>query len=277
MRTLLRMRTTEKMNQKTLSDNCIKFLGTAGARYVMARQLRCSAGTFLQLGGKKLIMDPGPGTLLRCARSSPPVDVTRLDAVLLSHAHIDHSGDANALIDAMTCGGWDKRGSFFAPGDCLNGKNRILLDYLKEAPEQVVMLAENTRYELDGLQFSTSIRHRHDVETYGFRFELAGGLLSFITDTLYFDALAEAYAGSRWIVINVVRGAVHAGGGFKHMGTAEAEALIDAIKPRLAVLTHFGMTSLREKPWEMAREMTKRLSVEVRAADDGMELELEEI
>ncbi len=264
----------QKMQQTTDHANRIKFLGTAGARYVMARQLRYSAGSYLELEGRKMLMDPGPGTLLRCARVRPQIDVTRLDAVLLSHAHIDHSGDVNAVIDAMTCGGWEKRGRLFAPGECLNGKNRILLDYISSAPEEVVELSGATAFEVDNLRFFTSVRHRHDVETYGFKFELGGGMLSFVTDTLYFDGLPGTYAGSRWLVINVVRASGYRGRKLKHMSLDEAETLIDAIRPDFAVLTHFGMSIVNEKPPAIARKMSKRLGVDVRAAHDGMVVEL---
>ena len=95
----------------------VKFLGTAGARFVMARQVRYSAGTLIRLKGKSLMLDPGPGTLVRCALARPKIDAARLDAILLTHAHIDHSGDVNVLIDAMTAGGLERRGALFAPAE----------------------------------------------------------------------------------------------------------------------------------------------------------------
>ena len=263
------------MTTETHSEDRIKFLGTAGARYVMARQLRYSAGTYLELKGRKMILDPGPGTLLRCARVKPPIDVTGLDAVVLSHAHIDHSGDINAIVDAMTSGGWEKRGSLFMPSDCLQGENRILLNYIKNAPERVETLEAESEYNLNGLKFFTSPPLCHDVETYGLKFETAGGMLGFVIDTLYFDGLVDIYSGCRWLVINVVRLKEYTGHRkLKHLSLIEAEDLIAGVKPECAVLTHFGMTVVNNKPWEIAVEMSERLGIDVRAANDGMELVL---
>ena len=138
--------------------NYIKFLGTAGARYVVAKQLRSSAGIFLHLKNKKIVLDPGPGTLVRCAASKPTIEVATIDAIILSHLHIDHTNDVNVLIDAMTEGGLKKRGVLFAPAECLQGENAIVLRYLRGFPQEIVTLQENSRYMLGDLSFSGSSR-----------------------------------------------------------------------------------------------------------------------
>jgi len=56
---------------KAKDKDFIKLPGTAGARFVVARQLRSSAGVYLRINGKNNILDPGPGTLVRCAKSKP--------------------------------------------------------------------------------------------------------------------------------------------------------------------------------------------------------------
>jgi len=253
----------------------VKFLGTAGARFVMARQVRYSAGTLIRLKGKSLMLDPGPGTLVRCALARPKIDAARLDAILLTHAHIDHSGDVNVLIDAMTAGGLERRGALFAPAECLDGPNRIVLSYLREFPEKVVPLAPERDYAFDAVAFSTSVRHRHAVETYGVKFHRDAGDLAFLVDTDYFDGLAEAYAGADVLVINVVLHEEHKSGAVQHLTAAQAEQVIRDVAPRKAVLTHFGMTMIKAKPRELAQAMSDRLGVEVLAASDGMTVELD--
>jgi len=48
--------------------------------------------------------------------------------------------------------------------------------------------------------------------------------------------------------------------------------LIRDIKPKKAILTHFGMTMLRAKPQIQALELSQKLGIEVVAAYDGMAL-----
>lgn len=53
--------------------------------------------------------------------------------------------------------------------------------------------------------------------------------------------------------------------------------IIRARRPKLAVLTHFGMTMLRAKPWELAASMEQELGVRVMAAYDHMRLDLQSL
>ncbi|MBI5966228.1 MAG: hypothetical protein HY882_00020, partial [Deltaproteobacteria bacterium] len=53
--------------------------GTAGARFVVAKQLRSSGGLWLSLQGVNLYMDPGAGALVRCLASKPKLDPTKLE------------------------------------------------------------------------------------------------------------------------------------------------------------------------------------------------------
>lgn len=252
----------------------IKFLGTAGARYVVARQLRYSAGTFIRLNDKNIIIDPGPGTLVRCAKSRPSIDVTTLDAIILSHAHIDHTNDANILIDAMTEGGLKKRGILYAPKDCLRGKNAVILNYLKDFLEVINILRENKKYKIGDLTFNTSIKHRHPVETYGLIFDFDGKKISFLVDTEYFPELIESYKNSYILVINVVRYKPHKSSKVMHLSIRDAKEIISKIRPEKTILTHFGWSMIRAKPWEVALRLSSELKLDVRAASDGMSIEL---
>ena len=257
-----------------MADDFIKFLGTAGARFVMARQLRYSAGTFLSLAGQRIMLDPGPGTLLRCAKSRPRIDPATLDAVILTHAHVDHSGDLSAVLDAMTAGGFRPRGRLFAPQECLEGRDAVVLAYLRKCVEGITVLGPHADYSLGPLAFGTSCRHMHPLETYGLKLRLAGGTLAFLVDTLFFEGLIEEYAGADVLVLNVVRADTRPSTTIMHLTVEDARRIIAAVRPRKAVLTHFGMTMLEAHPREIAQKMTDELGVEVIAASDGMTIEL---
>lgn len=257
-------------------NDCIKFLGTAGARFVVAKQLRSSAGVYIKIKGKSIILDPGPGTLVRCAKSKPGIDVTKLDALILTHAHIDHSNDVNILIDAMTSGGLKKRGILFAPNECITGENAVVLPYLRGFVQDIVLLEPHQKYTIDTVSFSTSGRHQHQVETYGVIFDYYGQKISFMVDTRYFPELIKDYAGSDILVMNVVRFTPHESGEVMHLSIDDVREILASLHPRKAILTHFGMTMLKAKPWVVANELSDEFGIDVIAASDGMTIELEE-
>ncbi|SDX91954.1 Metallo-beta-lactamase superfamily protein [Modestobacter sp. DSM 44400] len=61
---------------------------------------RASSGLVVRLDGQaKVLVDAGGGTFERLGRAG--VDVTSLEAVLLTHTHIDHSGGLAPVVFAM--------------------------------------------------------------------------------------------------------------------------------------------------------------------------------
>ena len=252
----------------------VKFLGTAGARFVVARQLRFSAGTWIELGGTQLLLDPGPGTLLRLRKSRPPLDPLKLDAILLSHKHLDHSTDVNIVIEAMADGGYKKRGALFAPADALEGDDPVVLRYVRPFLERIETWQAGGEYAV-GQVMVRPVSHAHGtVESYGLVLDSADGRMGFVTDTRFSPGLAAQYAGCHLLVLNVVlkdwRPDVD------HLCIPEAGEIIAAVKPHLAVLTHFGTTMLRGNPRALATSLAEKVGTRVVAASDGLAIEASE-
>ena len=253
----------------------IKFLGTAGARFVMMKQLRASGGVWLTLAGTNILIDPGPGALVKCWRSRPKLDPSKLDAIVLSHKHLDHSGDINVMIEAMTDGGFKKRGLVFAPRDALE-EDAVILNYLRDYPERIEVFEQGGRYEIGPVTLEVPKRHIHSVEAYGLNFSTRKRSISFVTDTYFFPEIPKIYPGEI-LVINVVRLKGDDRADIQHLNMDDARRIIAQAKPKLAILTHFGMTVIKAKPWKLAEKMQEELSTSVVAARDGMHIDLDEI
>jgi ribonuclease BN (tRNA processing enzyme) len=260
-------------NKEESPKDWIKFIGTAGARFVVAKQLRSSGGLWLSLEGVNLYMDPGPGALVRCLASRPKLDPTKLDGILLSHKHLDHSGDINAMIEAMTEGGYHRRGVLFAPKDALE-EDPVVFRYIRNYLERIEVLRENSDYSIGGLKFSTAGRHAHSVETYGFNFHLAAATISYITDTKFHPGLLTQYPGDL-LLLNVVLLAENPERQIDHLSLDDVRVLLKKSRAKAVVLTHFGMRMLQAKPWELAERLSEETGVKVIAARDGMTLEID--
>ena len=243
----------------------LTFMGTAGARFMVAKQVAASGGLFLEEGNTRLALDPGPGAIVQYAQRG--IDLTTIDAIVLSHRHLDHSGDVNVMLEGMTDGGFQRRGRLFCPGDALD-EDPVVLKYIRHFPREIVRLEPEMSYEVDGFSFTTSGRHIHQSETFGFRF---GEKLGWITDSGYYDAIAEQHRADVMIIHAVLRDCIPT---LPHLCIADAERIIRDAKPQIAFLTHYGMTVWRANPTDIAAAMSQRLGIDVRAAYDGLSIDL---
>jgi phosphoribosyl 1,2-cyclic phosphodiesterase len=240
-------------------------MGTAGARFMVARQVAASGGLYVEDGSTRLALDPGPGAIVQYAQRG--VDLTTLDAIVLSHRHLDHSGDVNVMLEAMTDGGFQHRGQLFCPSDALDD-DPVVLKYVRRFPREIVRLAAKTSYSVNGLTFTTSDRHVHQSETYGFRF---GDKLGWITDSGYYEGIADQHRAEVMVIHTVLRDCVPT---LPHLCIADAERILRDAKPRLAFITHYGMTVWRANPAEVAAGLSQRSGIDVRAATDGLSIDL---
>ena len=252
--------------------NEIKFLGTAGARFVVTKQMRKSGGLWLNLEDTNILIDPGPGSLVRCLNSKPKLIPNKLNGIILTHRHIDHSNDINIMIEAMTNGGFNKKGIVFAPKDSLEN-DPVILKYIRNYVEKIEILEGGKTYTIGNIKFETPIKHIHGVETYGLNIFRKKCCISIITDTKYFEGLESNYKGDI-LIINVVL--CEEKDWIQHLCLKDVEKILSANKPKLCVLTHFGMTMIKHKPWEIAEKLTKKYGVKVIAARDGMEIDIDQ-
>jgi ribonuclease BN (tRNA processing enzyme) len=258
------------------TQNYIIFLGTGGARFVVTKQLRSTGGIWFSLNRVNFLVDPGPGSLLRIVNSKHKLDPVSLRAILLSHKHIDHSNDVNIMIEAMTAGGTKKRGVLFCPEDALLGEERVILPYLKNYLEEIIILKAGASYQLNGIKFHTPIKHRHPGEVYGFLFEVpkestAYYKIAYVADTKFMPEIATVYK-AQLMIFNVIKLEPSE---LEHLSLNDVRLIVKEAKPQIVILTHFGMTMLRAQPHLLAQSLKEELKTEVIAAYDGMKFVLD--
>ncbi len=238
---------------------------------MVASQILASGGLWLDLGGTQVLLDPGPGALVHAVkRKLKPTD---LEGIILSHKHLDHAADANVMIEAMTVGGTKRKGVLFAPRDALED-DPVVMRYVRHYLERVEILHQGGIYHIGNIQFETPLRHQHSVETYGLIFRASEHTISVIADTRYFDELCDHYR-SDLVILNLLR--LEPGGPLDHLSVPDAARLIRELKPKVAILNHFGMTMWRAKPWEVASRLSEETGIQVIAARDGMKFDLTQL
>jgi len=253
-------------------EGFIKFFGTGGARFVAASQVRATGGLWFNYRTTNLFIDPGPGAVVRIHGAKDHFDPGRLDGIILTHKHLDHANDVNILIEAMTDGGFRKKGTLFCPEDAVTG-DRVVLRYATEYIDKVDILREKKTYTVKDVTFETPVRHIHGVETYGLIFHTSPSV-GIISDTRFFDELPDIYH-TDYLIVNVLRTQpIDGSRPLDHLSIHDFASIILKARPKLAIMTHFGITMIKEKPWLLAEELKKETGIEVVAAHDGMKVEL---
>jgi phosphoribosyl 1,2-cyclic phosphodiesterase len=224
---------------------------------------------WMRFGNTQIHVDPGPGALVRALQAIPPCAPRELDAIVLSHKHLDHSGDVNVMIEAMTAGGFRPRGSLLAPSDAFDDEPVILPYAARFVPVHHRLSERGGPYQVGEVEIRTSVRHQHAVETYGLHFRWNGLRLSYLPCGRFFEEQIADYReyAPDVLILNVLfyRETLRA----DHLTFDDARALISGIQPKVAVMTHFGTKMLERDPAALARQLEDELGLRVYAAYDG--------
>ena len=252
------------------------FLGTGGGRFVTITQKRRTGGFRLMSKSLNLHVDPGPGALIYSLEAG--LNPQKIKAVLVSHRHPDHYANAEILVEAMTRGMLKKRGTIAAPPNILSGNTDAgpaISMYHQNMIEKTIVLKPGVNFEVAKTRIvSTETKHT-DPEAVGFRFEIPEvGVIGYTADTEYFEGIEKEYRGVRILILSVMRpnGSPWIG----HMTPKEAVKIVGAVKPELAVATHFGMKMLFSGPTREVKFIEEKTGVPSVAAFDGMKLQVGE-
>jgi ribonuclease BN (tRNA processing enzyme) len=243
------------------------FLGTAGNLGVVSKQSRSSGGFVIQVGEVQVHVDPGPGALTNAAMCS--LNVRGHTAILVSHAHLNHSNDINALINAMTLNGLDSHGVLIAPESIINGTEHIkpvLHTHFANHLEKIITAVPNRKIAIENIEVHPIAAKHSDLHSLGFKIFTPEFVLAYTGDTNYSAELAEQYEGADILIANCQHP-----GKSKEPGLCSADVvkILKKAKPKLCIITHFSQKMLDAKPLYEARNIQRETGIQVIAAEDG--------
>lgn len=247
----------------------IVFLGTGGDAIVVGKQYRASGGIVIQAEGSQFHLDPGPGALVMAKMYG--INPRETTALLVSHNHITHANDANAVISAMTHNGLDKRGVLITNRSALNGtevNSPSISHFYRDCVEKYLIVDTGTKIGVLNTDIYATPTKHSDTSGVGFRLIFPRFIVGYTGDTEYTKELAPAFANTDILILNVVNpSGMH---DKNNLNSDDAIKLISEVRPRLAILTQFGVKMLQADPLYEAREVQKKTQVHTIAAKDGL-------
>ncbi|PIZ51295.1 hypothetical protein COY27_04180 [Candidatus Woesearchaeota archaeon CG_4_10_14_0_2_um_filter_33_13] len=247
----------------------ILFLGTAGSSAVVSKQLRSSGGIILQVEDLQFHLDPGPGALVKAKEYG--VNLNHTTAILVTHNHLNHCNDLNMIIEAMTHSGIEHRGivlgskSIFQPTE---DSHPVITKFHQNLVEKAIPMEKNHKVGIELTEINALSADHTDKTAIGFKFFCPRFTLSYTGDTALTPQLLEELTGSDIIIMNVPYPGNKAQG--KNLDTEAAIKIITHVRPKLAIMTHFGLDMLRTDPLVEAREIQRVTGVQTIAAKDGL-------
>ena len=252
-------------------DPKIYFLGTGGDIFTTGRQILFSGGIIIQTDNNQFHLDPGPGALLRAKHFG--INPRNNTAILTSHNHLNHCNDLNAVIAATSHNGLDRSGvlvlnkSVFSDTE---STNPFLTEFHKGCIERAVVMEPGLRVGVNNVEIVALPTKHNDPYALGFKFITPKFTLVYSGDTGYDKEVIEHYKDCDVLILNVQNPSGVSDE--NHLNTDDVIKIISEVKPKLTVMTHFGIKMLEASALYEARKVHKETSAHVMTAKEGMVL-----
>jgi phosphoribosyl 1,2-cyclic phosphate phosphodiesterase len=251
----------------------ITFLGTGTSQGVPVIGCACEVCTSLDFRDKRLrssvqieisnrsfVIDTGPDFRQQMLRER----VRRIDAILFTHAHRDHTA---GLDDVRAY-------NFMQQMDMPVYGRQEVLDQLRieyayafskdsypGIPRLLLNLIDNKSFSVDGVNITPLEVLHLKMPVLGFRFEN----FSYITDANFIpDETLEKLQGTEILVLNALQRNRHV----SHFNLEEALAMVEKIKPAKAFFTHISHNL------GLHADVSRELPAHVMLSYDGLQLEV---
>lgn len=250
----------------------ILFMGTSGDELVTSKQLRASGGIIINAEGYQFHIDPGPGTILKAKKYH--VNLRENTAVLVSHAHINHCNDVNAVLAAMSHNNLDTHGVLIANSTFVNGNDTqgaYLTNFHKKCVERIIVPKHGQHIGIENIEIILLKCKHSDSEALGFKIITPKFSLVYAADTAYSPDLIKQYEDTDILILNVVQPFEKKDN--NNLSSDDAVNIIKRVNPKLAIITHFGKDMIEASPVYQARDIHKLSEVNIIAAEDGMQID----
>jgi ribonuclease BN (tRNA processing enzyme) len=191
----------------------------------------CNSGYLLQAGEFATWMDTGPGTMANLQLHLP---LSRLDAVVVSHAHPDHWSDLEGLYVAMRYFLGRKGLPIYAP----EGLRDLMVGEKPDGTFDWRVIADGETAQVGPARWNWS-RTDHPVETLASRVEVGGRALAYSADTGPEWELSSLGEGIQLALVEATM-TLQEEGSIQHLSARQAGRTAAKAGAERLLITHFA-------------------------------------
>lgn len=247
----------------------IIFLGTGGDSIVVGKQLRSAGGIIIQVLDNQIHLDPGPGAVARAYDYG--VNLRNNIAVLVSNNLLNNAAEVNSVISAMSLGGFDRKGVLISNKSAYEsyGDNDPLINsFYRNFLEKDIVLENGKRVGLNEFEIRATRTLNEDEYAIGYKLITPKFSMGYTSDTGNIKNLSEDFKGVEIMIFkctNPSEAPTYSG-----LTPDEVIKLLPNIKPKLAVITGFGIKMHQSDVLNEARKIQRETGIQTIAASDGM-------
>ncbi|AOZ93711.1 MBL fold metallo-hydrolase [Paenibacillus crassostreae] len=193
-----------------------------------------TAGYLVDTGEGQILLDCGSGVMSKLVLHT---HVEKLDAVILSHLHHDHTADMGILQYAVTgairTGRMNKTLPLYAPAEPAN-----MLDMLYGDHSTITVIEPNLTVLIAGAQVEF-VPVLHTIPCYAIRITYKGKVLVYSGDTSYCESLVDLAKDADIFLCEatICEGSMHTTG-IGHMNASQAGSIASKANVKKLILVH---------------------------------------
>jgi len=190
--------------------------------------------------------------------------------VFVSNPSTLNSSDLNAVLEGMSVDGLDRIGVLVTSKEVVDGSEKnisVLKKKNYECVERIITLEPGNKISINDINIIPTKTKHPDYEGLGFIFQTHKYSIGVVSDTLFDEEVASQYKGCEVLIINCKSPKNHDEGGLNRESVIK---FIRIAKPKLVIMTGFGIKMIQADPLFEARAIQTEVKVEVVAAKDGL-------
>ena len=234
---------------------------------------RSSPANYLKIGGKQLLVDCGPGTLMQLEKAG--LHYKDIDIVFITHYHIDHISDLDALIWVYKWGGLKRKKDLIIVGPVgfANFYNTYIKPLVWETPaESFDVIIKEIENKIDFTTFAVECcKTEHTDESVAYKFIENENSLVISGDTDFSEDLIKLAQGCNVLMLECsFENSMKVNG---HLTPKECGFIAKRAGVEKLILTHLYPAS----PEIIRLNEAKEIFVNTILAEDLMEIEISKL